>query len=236
MTTYGFTAVVTGLDVENFEQLTRLYTEEFVIVPADRDGLTTLAVEIDAASCEAALMALQQHILHVPDVEVVRIDEDLVNVSEIALRLGVSREAPRLWAGQSNDVGVPFPVHHTIVGSPAKPQRFWRWAEVFAWVATTGRVDVSDHAVPLDADLVTWFNAQLLHQACEEPSMAVLHVDEPAVVANRARYAAVKVTSPQTQFTEARSSSVKAKVYRGRNGGMLIVQEAARGTWQAGSR
>lgn len=162
MATYDLLAVVSGLDVEDEEQVDRLFTERFVLLPADRDGVTTLSLEIDAESGEEALKVFMEHMAGVPEVHVERIDEDLVNTSEIAARLDVSRETPRLWASRDHTQVPPFPGHHTIVGSPGKPQRLWRWVEVFEWVRARGQAGTSHLGTPLDASLVTLFNAQLL--------------------------------------------------------------------------
>lgn len=162
MATYDFTAVVTGLDLEDYDQVDRLFAESFVVLPADREGVTTLGVEINAGSSQDALRVFMEHMGGVPDVQVERIDEDLINMSEIAARLDLSRETPRLWAARDRAEGLPFPDHYTIVGSPGKPQRLWRWVNVFDWVQATGRADISHLSAPLDASVVTLFNARLL--------------------------------------------------------------------------
>lgn len=177
MAIYGFAAVVAGLDVEDFAQLDRLFTEDFDMSPGDIDGVTTLEVEVEAPSGEDALKTFHDHICRVGGITVERIDEDLVNISEIAVRLDVSRETPRSWLKAGSDVGFPFPKHRTIVGSPGKPQKLWCWADVYAWASTTGRGSIEDQPVPLDASVVTWFNGQLLRQVEPMADLALIFVD-----------------------------------------------------------
>lgn len=169
MNIYGFAVVVEGLDVEDPEQIDTIYTDDFVLVASEVDGLTMLDLEIEADSGEHALQQLQDHLCSVPGLRLVRVDEDLVNTSEIASRLAVSRETPRTWMTQSPS-GVPFPVPYTVVGAPGKPQKLWRWADVYAWAHTLNNGKLDDLSTPLDSATVTWINGQLLPQAVVAPS------------------------------------------------------------------
>jgi hypothetical protein len=153
MTTFAFSATVTGLDLDSPTQLDSLFTETMLILPAEVDGVTSLSVELDAASGEDALTAFTAF-LSSTDVTLVRVDPDLVNVPEIAIRLGVSRETVRLWAaGARGDAH--FPIHRTVVGS----QKVWPWADVHAWALVQGRLD-PDEPAPLDSACVDWINGQ----------------------------------------------------------------------------
>lgn len=152
MTTYAFSAVVTGLNLIDLEQLDFIYTDAFVISPAEIDGVTSVAVEIEAPTGEHALQILTDH-LSQTGVTVDRIDPDLVNIPEIADRLEVSREMVRLWTVHQRGDG-DFPRHRTLVGN----QKLWTWADVFAWAAVHGRLQ--DALSPLDTACVDWFNGQ----------------------------------------------------------------------------
>ncbi len=63
--------------------------------------------------------------------EVVRLlPDDLVTAAEIAQRLGISREAVRLYAtGQRGDGMFPAPAH----ASASNRSVLWRWGEVLDW-------------------------------------------------------------------------------------------------------
>lgn len=201
MPTFAFTATVTGLDLDDIDQLDGLLTGSFVVVPGEIDGVTSLSVEIGAASGEDALKALVDHIAHVePRLTLVRVDEDLVNIPEIAVRLDLSREAVRLLAcGERGDGD--FPRHRTIVGQ----QKLWTWADVHAWALVHGRV-AAEEPHPLDTPCVDWFNGQLVpvleHAPVDvtRPALTVLVLGRPwATTWTRGRGGATVIRDQRTQ-------------------------------------
>lgn len=78
--------------------------------------------------------------------EVARLeDEDMVNLEDIAQRIGVSREAVRRWStGQRGDGTFP-PAVTPLTRDGAS---FWSWATVAPWLSTHG------HPVKHDSTLV----------------------------------------------------------------------------------
>lgn len=156
MATYAFTVIVDGLDLDDVAALDALYTDDFEILPGEIDTLTTLDFVIEAASGEEALSLALGHLNGFPNLTPLRVDEDLVNVPEIADRLDVSREAVRLWASGARSDG--FPVHRTVIGS----QKIWAWADVYAWAFSLGKITTEVLDAPLDAPCVTWANGQLV--------------------------------------------------------------------------
>lgn len=62
----------------------------------------------------------------VPGFVAVRVDRDLVSTSDIATRVGVSREAVRKWSLET-DFPVPFA---TVSGN----KHAWAWGEVLVWL------------------------------------------------------------------------------------------------------
>ncbi|OIQ94675.1 hypothetical protein GALL_233330 [mine drainage metagenome] len=180
MSTFAFTATVTGLDLDDVDQLEALRTGAFVLVPGEIDGVTSISVEVDAPSGEEALKALVDHVARVaPNLTFVRVDEDLVNIPEVALRLDLSREAVRLLVSGARGDG-DFPRHRTIVGQ----QKLWAWSEVHAWAQVHGRLS-DDEPNPLDAACVDWFNGQLVPMSERAPATTeqaiwtLLVVDRP---------------------------------------------------------
>jgi hypothetical protein len=79
-----------------------------------------MAVAFDLAACLEALGSTIDDI-----------DDDLVDISEIAARVGRSREAVRLWSsGQRGSGGFPLPVG-VLPGSV----KVWDWSSVNSWLA-----------------------------------------------------------------------------------------------------
>ena len=156
MTTYQFTAAVRGLATNDYEQLDRLFTNAFVIVPACIDGHATISVEVDAVDSLSAIALLEQHLGNrAPEVVIEGLEEDFVTTPEIAMRCGVSRETPRKW-----DKLPGFPRQRGILAGGVK---IWTWAAVRNWIAThkPERID-PDEPLPLADDVVGAFNAGML--------------------------------------------------------------------------
>lgn len=174
MTIYAFSTTVNGLDLDDIAQLDTLYTDDFTILASEVDGVTSIDVEIDAETGEDALQAFVDHVRSVAGVLIVRVDLDLVNIPEVALRLNVSRESVRLWVQGERGSG-DFPRHRSTVGN----QKVWAWADVYAWAHVHGRID-SGEPTPLDASCVDWFNGRLVPQsqvaAQATPMIDELHV------------------------------------------------------------
>lgn len=94
---------------------------------------------------EAVLSAIRDVSGSNPGVRVERIEpDDVVGMSEIARRLGRTRESVRLlWCGKRGPGGFPAPVSSVRSSSP-----LWSWAEVVQWLSGNGvdpDVDVSTH-------------------------------------------------------------------------------------------
>ncbi len=90
---------------------------------------------------------------HAPDLIPLRLDDDLVAASDIAGRLGISRQAVAQFVQPSN--GFPSPV-----GTCASA-RVWRWAEVNEWLREH-RKDRADEEHWPTADEAIIINAMLL--------------------------------------------------------------------------
>ena len=113
------------------------------------------------AYVEAALAPQAAHLLlallaeHAPDLIPLRLDDDLVAASDIAGRLGITRQAVTQFAQPAD--GFPTPV-----GTCASA-RVWRWAEVNEWLREhrKGRADeehwpTADDAVMINALLLQY--------------------------------------------------------------------------------
>ena len=161
--TYAFDLVVGGFDVTDPGQLDRLWTNRFVIVPASADQVTTISIEIRADSNQDAVTMVLSHLATaVPEVTVERIDLDLVTTTEIAIRLGVDREAVRKWAAGERRSTESFPPHFARLPGGQKAQKVWRWASIYAWAIYCCPSQLSaDLPEPLSPTVVDRFNGSL---------------------------------------------------------------------------
>jgi predicted DNA-binding transcriptional regulator AlpA len=149
MTTYVFSIVVEGLDLDSDPQNAYLESLEFDVLASRTAGVTYLEVEVECARPSLALDTAKKA-LEVAGIKVLRVDLDLVTITEIAERLDVNRETVRLWSsGQRRD---DFPLPYSTVGKSS----VWAWADVFAWLCARGQSipsTYSDNPLPLDVTI-----------------------------------------------------------------------------------
>lgn len=133
---------VQGLVLSDPELLDRLDWAEADIYPSDIDGLSLLTVRSVTPVPDAVDFVLDavSHLASVaPGVTVEGIDQDLVGATDIATRVGVSREMARLWTtGGRGPGGFPSPLGVVNGG-----RRVWDWASVNDWLLTG-----TDHGQP----------------------------------------------------------------------------------------
>ena len=91
---------------------------------ADGLGFMTVYVDDPQDVVGTVIEATRKLLNKVPGTAAVRVHPDLVTTSEIAQRVGVSREAVRKWVHGTRK---PFPHQLDTVGGD---QRVWRWVEV----------------------------------------------------------------------------------------------------------
>jgi hypothetical protein len=96
-----------------------------------------------------------------PDADVHEVDPDLVGVSDIAQRVGVSREAVRLWAEGKRAGGTFPPSIGAVAGGGNRGSiRVWRWPDVEVWLREHYSFDADERA--LAPEQVAAVNAALL--------------------------------------------------------------------------
>jgi hypothetical protein len=98
---------------------------------AIRDGVVSLMVSREASTFEEAILVALREVERLPGIEVVHVGPDaLVTATEIADRLGVTRQAIQLMInGQRGPGGFPAP----LLGLSSR-QRVWRWLDVVEWL------------------------------------------------------------------------------------------------------
>ena len=110
------------------------------------DGLALMTVYVEDGQPIAATVIEVTRMLAnaIPGALAVRVHPDLVSTSEIAQRIGVSREAVRKWTMNPRR---QFPLHFDTIGAD---QRVWRWMEVAEWLWKVKGIDTDDDLASVD--------------------------------------------------------------------------------------
>lgn len=158
MSEHEFTLVITGGldDGRTVDALFEAGCDDATL--GEVDGVGYADFQRQAGSFGEAVRSAIEQVESVPGLRVVRVEpDDLVTMSEIAARLGRSRESVRLLISGARGPGAfPPPVSHLKARS-----RLWRWSEVAAW-AERAEQEVDVHA----ASTIAAINAALtLRQA-----------------------------------------------------------------------
>jgi hypothetical protein len=155
----AFALLVAGLDVEDDAQCDAYFAaglDDSVL--EDRDGLTLATFSRTATDPASALTSAIGDIeLGVRGARVVRVDDQLMNLGDIAAHLGRTAESVRLLATSARGPG-GFPPPAGVVG---RGVRVWRWADVRPWLAQHGMLDPTDGAETLPPSLIATTNLRL---------------------------------------------------------------------------
>jgi len=132
VTEQEFTLVLEGEDTlapKNLDAWFEAGCDDATFGEIDGVGFADFAREAPTAP-KAILSAIDQIESAVPTVRVIRVEpDDLVIASDIAERLGRTRESVRLLiAGERGPGGFPAPISHLKARG-----RLWRWADVARW-------------------------------------------------------------------------------------------------------
>ena len=132
---------VEGLDFSNEEANERLARLGADVGWDEVDGITLMTVFADDHNLVTpALKAAQALQAAVPGARVTRVYEELVSTSDIAHRVGVSREAARKWALE-DDFPTPFA---SIGGGERNSSKVWAWADVVNWLGASRAIDMDE--------------------------------------------------------------------------------------------
>ncbi len=128
--TQGFTLALADLPELSDELAEKLYARLPDASVSQRDGVVYVSFDRQrqnlATAVVGAIRALERLELRVDRI----VTDELVTPSEIAARIGRSRESVRLLIEGARGPG-RFPPPADVVGR----QRFWRWRDVGAWFA-----------------------------------------------------------------------------------------------------
>lgn len=156
---YTFALLVAGLDVEDDAHCDAYFgaglADSFL---EDRDGLALATFSRTAGSAGAALRSAIEDVERaLPTARVLRVDDQLMNLNDLADRLGRTAESVRLLATAERGPG-GFPPPAGVVG---KGVRVWRWADVRPWLAQHGMTASDDAAETLPPSLIAATNVEL---------------------------------------------------------------------------
>lgn len=108
------------------------------------DGLVTMTVYAKDGDVVGQVTQTARRVEHaVKGAKVRRVHRDLVTQSDIASRVGVSREAVRKWTHRAGDK--PFPVpFDTVGGGDSRPSKVWQWSDVVMWLGDVYSIDMDE--------------------------------------------------------------------------------------------
>lgn len=155
---YEFHFVVDGISVED-DEAAGIVCDTFDGLLSRHRGRHFLEVsESGASAIDAAHRIVVGLRKALPRLRLLRLDPDLVGVSDIAERAGRSRQNVQQWVnGERRQDKQPFPDPEGITGrSPV-----WRWGDVNAWLAQFGEGDdvhapTREEALAVDFMLPKW--------------------------------------------------------------------------------
>jgi hypothetical protein len=114
-------------------------------VLSEAGGVTTVRAKVRAPGPAAAVSQLVERVTKaVPAAVPLRVDPDLVSVSDIARRVGRTRESVRLLIDGKRGPG-SFPAPLGVVGEGIK---VWPWSVVLEWFDKVLGVDLGEEGVP----------------------------------------------------------------------------------------
>lgn len=146
MREFTVAVVVEGVELSD-DVLEALFDAMPDAVPSAIDGVTTVSAPVEADEALGAALAVVESLrTTLPGGRVVRIDQDLVSVSDIARRTGRSRESVRLLVSGTRGPGA-FPGPVGVVGDGI---RIWPWAVVADWFRDALGQDLGERGIPPD--------------------------------------------------------------------------------------
>ncbi|WP_328770191.1 helix-turn-helix transcriptional regulator [Streptomyces sp. NBC_00286] len=136
---FEFSFIVDGISVDDESAVSALY-ENYDALLLAQSGRVVLVVTGEGPNSVIAAHGLINSLKNdFPQISVLRIDGDLVGVSDIAARVERTRQNVDQWVRgvRHKGDGSSFPASEGVVGRSL----VWRWAEVNEWLETQGLGD-----------------------------------------------------------------------------------------------
>jgi hypothetical protein len=144
MSQYDVAVVLEGADLDDDALVVRLFEALPDALPSTINGVTQVVSPVVADDPESAAMWLIQRLGELwPAARPVRLDQDLVSITDIADRTGRTRESIRLLADGLRGPG-GFPSHVGVVGDRV---RVWPWALVVDWFREALGFDLGERGI-----------------------------------------------------------------------------------------
>jgi hypothetical protein len=196
---YTISVACSGVELTD-DVLDELFEKLGDVIPSSVDGCVTITASVDGAPDDfsAALRLIRRIKEALPTATVLRIDQDLVSITDIAARTNRSRESVRLLVDGKRGPG-EFPAPIGTVGGGI---RVWPWAAATDWFRDALDEDLEERGVSpqsaavIDAGLAAQRNA--------------LEISEQAVHDWFMRYVGVE-GNDATQLRKARKKRVAAR-------------------------
>ncbi|MFC9258632.1 helix-turn-helix transcriptional regulator [Streptomyces hydrogenans] len=127
---FEYSFIVDGISVNDAEKLEILY-ENFDALLFSQSGREVLVVTGEGNDAVTAAHAVINSLKkELPQVSILRLDADLVGISDIANRINRTRQNVAQWVAGARSAPGSFPTPEGIVGK----SQVWRWAEVNEWL------------------------------------------------------------------------------------------------------
>ncbi|MFA5890862.1 MAG: hypothetical protein WDA27_07915 [Actinomycetota bacterium] len=182
MPAYRMNIVFTGIDFDDDATFEALADLPNVLWRSQGDHAFATAIVDSASAMKAADEVTGLVMDRVATAQPFKLDEDLVSISDIAARVGVTREAVRNWANGSRHSNFPFP--RGTVGDRIK---VWAWADVSKWLNRNLALgDPEEFPSPHDVALV---NSLFAKEAPSQTRSALMTWHATDVIAARTKQA-----------------------------------------------
>lgn len=153
---YEFLFVVEGVSTD--DPAVAVLVDRFDAVLSWNSGLHRLAVSgAGRGAVDATEQLVRALTSAIPALRILRLDEDLVGVSDIAERTGRTRQNVQQWVNGERWTSRKFPLPVASVGRSLA----WRWADVNEWLMAMGADDrehrpTREDFVMINAALMEW--------------------------------------------------------------------------------
>ena len=185
---YEFLFVVDGISVDDDSTVT-IITDIFDGLLSWNRGLHRLAVSSNGVDAWDAFQGLLRHLAAaIPALRILRLDPDLVGISDIAERTGHSRQNVQQWVAGERNAERPFPPPEGSAGRSL----VWQWADVNEWLKPLGLDDQAarptrEESVFINATLIDRNNGFQPHSQMPAADRAALASPAPAARGSTAR-------------------------------------------------